>query len=214
MSFEKLPTELKLTLLSHTHTLEPFCISREVTHLTHYIQAKKLEYHLNQKPLLVSIYSSFGRDAHKKVFYETCVSSTSKSMTKITLGQMHHKESLLQSAPNFKDTYRNETHLDLLMPEEQTSCRVFISLVDSTTMKPVLQHTTSIFEGESNVEMAHGMEMKVRLEKGLLEPPKDGVYEWNDSYNYGLHVDGFSIKTGEFIELFENDNDGRLIVRY
>lgn len=58
------------------------------------------------------------------------------------------------------------------------------------------------------------MEMKVRLEKGLLEPPKDGVYEWNDSYNYGLHVDGFSIKTGEFIELFENDNDGRLIVRY
>lgn len=197
-----LPTELQLHILSQTHC--PGGVSRHLDTLSQHIHIRKLA-HYTLKPLTVSIYSTSSKDLHKKLFYEASVSNDSKR-TVIKLEKLQRKHSLIE-IKNLKDPYTHKSHLDLLVDEEQTSTKLFVAIMCEDE---VLIETTLRLQLGAKSAQKHGLHLQFDMVKGEKEN-KDGLYEYQESYNYALNLSKIELKNEDMVKLFEKD--GYMFVR-
>ncbi|ODV72958.1 uncharacterized protein CYBJADRAFT_162852 [Cyberlindnera jadinii NRRL Y-1542] len=205
MMFASLPTEVQVQVLSQVHS--PCDVSPLFDCLAQHVNSRKLDYY-TQQPLLVSVYSSSSKESHKKLFYTGSV-SRDQDVTHISLGGLDHKESLLQ-IKNLKETSHNhESHMDMVLSEDQSSVKLFMTIQFGGEI--FLETTFRLREGTKTF-VKNGVSITFDLVKGSKEE-KEGAYEYDESFNYALNITNVEVKDHDMVNLFEKDLDRCMFVR-
>jgi hypothetical protein len=114
---------------------------------------------------------------------------------------MDHKESLI-TIKNVKDAYVNKSHLDLTLSEEQSSIKLFLAIqCDGET---IFETSIRVKEGVKQVTK-NGVQLEMEMIRGEKEN-KDGLYDYEDSYNYSLNVKSIKVKNQDMVKMFEKDD--------
>lgn len=204
MMFTQLPTEVQLQVFSQVHATQH--ISKQCDALIRHINSRKL-HHYTSNPVTISLYSSSSKEAHKKLFYNASF-CTDDSVTRLTLTDLSHKESLLQ-IENLKETlHTHESHLDLVLSEEQSSVKLFMTIQCSEDI--LLDTTVRLRDGVKSFEK-NDVNVEFEMVKGDKQE-KEGLYEYEESFNYSLCINKIEINNEDLVKLFEKD--GCMFVRF
>lgn len=133
---------------------------------------------------------------------------TDDSVTRLTLTDLSHKESLLQ-IENLKETlHTHESHLDLVLSEEQSSVKLFMTIQCGEDV--LLDTTVRLRDGIKSFEK-NDVNVEFEMVKGDKQE-KEGLYEYEESFNYSLCINKIEINNEDLVKLFEKD--GCMFVRF